>query len=325
MVFDKHWPVTQSSLFKLVINTTLLVGVCAAILMATHLTEDKQFELKNVSYPLLVGLIFSQAVALCIAVTTWETALRMLCGLRTGFSTAFVHVAFVLIGKYVPGKIWGLVGRHYLLKRIGGNDLELLRAAMIEQFLLIHSGLTVGSLALGFALLIPAPALLVGLIILGAVLLSPPVFAIVMRFTMMLASSIPAIKRRLAHSGDLTLSNCQYMTLISLHCLSWITIGSIVCLIALFLEIELTLQQHLIVGGAFVLAVNAGFFLLLAPGGIGVREGVFIALVAPTLGAEAAIIIAVTHRLFITLYDIAVGSIGYLVYHLTSEPPTNAQ
>lgn len=54
----------------------------------------------------------------------------------------------------------------------------------------------------------------------------------------------------------------------------------------------------------------AGFLSIVAPGGLGIREGALILLLKPYLPTSVAIIIAALARLWITLFEIAMALIG---------------
>jgi glycosyltransferase 2 family protein len=63
--------------------------------------------------------------------------------------------------------------------------------------------------------------------------------------------------------------------------------------------------------GAFALAWAAGFVLPGAPAGLGIREAVLVALVAPLGGAGPAIAAILLHRLLTALVDGAAAAVGY--------------
>ena len=66
-----------------------------------------------------------------------------------------------------------------------------------------------------------------------------------------------------------------------------------------------------VVVGAFGLAWIAGFLIPGAPAGLGVREALFVALIAPEVGAGAALACAILHRLVTAIADLVVALGGY--------------
>ena len=62
----------------------------------------------------------------------------------------------------------------------------------------------------------------------------------------------------------------------------------------------------------FAAGYITGLLALFAPGGVGVREAVFIALLAPSVGSGGAIVLGVASRVLLTLTEIAAALLGLL-------------
>jgi hypothetical protein len=62
-------------------------------------------------------------------------------------------------------------------------------------------------------------------------------------------------------------------------------------------------QMLVAAGAAFVVAWLIGFVSLLTPGGIGVREAVAVALLAPIIGESAAVLATIAARVSWTIGD----------------------
>jgi glycosyltransferase 2 family protein len=58
----------------------------------------------------------------------------------------------------------------------------------------------------------------------------------------------------------------------------------------------------------FTASYLAGFLALLAPGGLGVREGVFIVMLQPSLGLGAATVLALASRVLLTLTELGAAA-----------------
>jgi uncharacterized membrane protein YbhN (UPF0104 family) len=71
----------------------------------------------------------------------------------------------------------------------------------------------------------------------------------------------------------------------------------------------------------FASAWTAGYLLPGAPGGLGVREAVSIALLTPILGAGTAVALSITMRLSTTLGDGLAFLVGLLLQRLEPAPP----
>lgn len=74
-----------------------------------------------------------------------------------------------------------------------------------------------------------------------------------------------------------------------------------------------SLQVWMGLTGAFMLAVGMGIAAFFVPGGIGVRETAFVALCAPWQLGEQAIVLAAVMRIISTVIDIIAGASGALV------------
>jgi hypothetical protein len=90
---------------------------------------------------------------------------------------------------------------------------------------------------------------------------------------------------------------------IAANFIAWLGYGVALWLLArgLLPASELSLRLAIAV---FTASYLAGFLALLAPGGIGVREGVFILLLQGPLGIAAATALAVASRLLLTLTEL---------------------
>jgi uncharacterized membrane protein YbhN (UPF0104 family) len=87
----------------------------------------------------------------------------------------------------------------------------------------------------------------------------------------------------------------------------------------LFLGAITEAQPWLVATAAIAAAWAAGNLALPVPGGVGVREAGMVVMLAPVLGPEAAAVVAVAHRAWLTLAEILVALGGFLI--LRRQPP----
>jgi hypothetical protein len=71
--------------------------------------------------------------------------------------------------------------------------------------------------------------------------------------------------------------------------------------------------------GTFAGGYIVGLLALFAPGGIGVREVVFLGLLTPPLGAGGAVALAAGSRVLLTLTEISAALVGLLIRHRSKE------
>ena len=75
--------------------------------------------------------------------------------------------------------------------------------------------------------------------------------------------------------------------------------------------------------GIYPLAQCLGFLTLVAPGGLGIREGVLMIGLQPVIGAEAAIVSSVAVRVLQTAADLLCAAIGlWIVRRVPREDAT---
>ncbi len=68
--------------------------------------------------------------------------------------------------------------------------------------------------------------------------------------------------------------------------------------------------------GAYIAAYNLGYIALISPGGLGVREGVITALLATSLGQPIAASISLIHRILITIAEAFISLLALLTYKI---------
>jgi uncharacterized membrane protein YbhN (UPF0104 family) len=91
----------------------------------------------------------------------------------------------------------------------------------------------------------------------------------------------------------------------------WLTQG-------LFASAELPL---LVAAGAFAVSYLAGLLALVVPGGIGVRETIFVVLVQPYIGFQPAVALAIASRILMTLIELSLAIPSALRFRRGGGPP----
>ncbi|MDR7255362.1 uncharacterized membrane protein YbhN (UPF0104 family) [Nocardioides sp. BE266] len=228
----------------------------------------------------------------CVAVGLLLTGLLwrlLLARLGSEVTTRQAGAVFFVgqLGKYVPGSVWSLAVQADLGRRY---DVPVRRSVTASAlFLLVHTatGLLVGGvLALGgaFADLPEGPVTSwpVVVTLVGGVVLLPPVLR---RAGDLLAG----------HGARTIFTVVDLARVVVLMAAVWTSYGIAVVLLA---------PDGLGLGAAvaaFALAHAAGVLFVVAPAGVGAREAVLVALLAPVLGvpgaAAAAVLLRVAHAL----------------------------
>ncbi|MGH7500007.1 MAG: lysylphosphatidylglycerol synthase domain-containing protein [Gemmatimonadales bacterium] len=202
------------------------------------------------------------------------------------------------LGKYVPGKVWAVAGMALMSKEAGVAPWAATGSAVILQALAIGTGAAVVGLT-GAGLLesarpgtrVALVALVAGSVVGIVLLLWPPV----LRRLLHLAGADPASGAAPAVSG--------IVFGIVANLVAWAGYGIALWLLArgLLPGSGLALLPAIAV---FTASYLAGFLALLVPGGIGVREGLFILMLQGAIGIGAATALALASRLLLTITEV---------------------
>ncbi|HEY7634938.1 MAG TPA: lysylphosphatidylglycerol synthase domain-containing protein [Gemmatimonadales bacterium] len=211
------------------------------------------------------------------------------------------------LGKYLPGKVWAIAGMALMAQQAGVAPWAATGSAVILQVLAIGTGAAVAGLTGAGTLELAHPgaraalALLVTASLIGiAMLLWPPML------TWLLRRAAPGSDARPAPAaGAIGLG-------IVANSVAWVGYGAALWLLArgVLPAAPLDLSAAIAV---FTASYLAGFLALLAPGGLGVREGVFILMLQGPLGIGAATGLAVASRLLLTVTELG-AAVPFLVF-----------
>ena len=226
-------------------------------------------------------------------------------------------MALIVLGKYIPGKIWGLVARGAdMYVRHGISKTQSLAATYVEQFFLLYIGIAMGSVIfLNQILEIPYFfGVLMGLLL---IFLSAPIYNSSLEF---MINIYIKINSKITGKEPVTGSEKKlgervtrlYSIKLSVYFLSiWVISGTILFFLYISLfESTSSLQLYLVVLAANSLSVIIGFFAFFAPGGIGVREGVSSAILSAFMSPEEAITLVIIFRIWVVITEISSGAIA---------------
>lgn len=204
------------------------------------------------------------------------------------------------LGKYLPGKVWALAGMALLAKQAGIATWAATGSAVVLQLLAIGTGAVVAGLtgARTLEAAQPGAGAVLGVLVAGAVigvglLLWPPFLRRLLRLAAPNAEADPPPVRGIIFG-------------IAANLLAWLGYGLALWLLArgLLPTSGLGLLSAISV---FTASYLAGFLALFAPGGIGVREGLFILMLQGPLGIGAATALALASRLLLTITEVGVA------------------
>lgn len=262
--------------------------------------------------PALLGMSWAALLAYYLAFVLGLRLTMSALGADMGSPRTFALSFASNLGKYVPGGIWPVVGRLALARRVGLPRRVAAVGMVLENALSVAGGMLVflASLALGaadagevpWAYVAPAALVFVGLY--------PAVFRRVLALAFRLArveGEPPAL------GFGVTVALTLY------YAGTWLIAGLAFRLFVASLYADAP-GGLLAYSGIYAAAVVAGLVVLFAPGGIGVREAVLIALLTPLVGPATAGIAGVSARLWTTLPELALSAAALALLRLAAPP-----
>jgi glycosyltransferase 2 family protein len=209
------------------------------------------------------------------------------------------------LGKYVPGKVWAIAGMAMMAREAGVAPWAATASAVLLQALAVGTGAAVTGAAGMRSLEASHPGsragvlmLLVASVIAVGVILWPPVARrLVQLVSREPVVSSPAVGPVLFGAGA--------------NVLAWIGYGLALWLLARATLPQLTLGPGEAIG-AFAASYVAGLVFLLAPGGLGVREGVLVLMLQGSMGWGGATALAIASRLLLTVTEIG-AAVPFLI------------
>jgi uncharacterized membrane protein YbhN (UPF0104 family) len=276
-----------------------LAGIAVAVLGCVFVGRLLASEWDDVTAALESADLVELTVALVLGLAgmtwtsqQWRHVLRSF-GAEAARATAMHAYFFGQLAKYVPGGIWSVVGRAELATRAG-----VARAAVYPSV-----GLSLATTYLAALVLAAATAPWASAHGTGSwALLALPVGVVAMH-PRVLRLGVSLSERLFgAAPSELVVPPWRAtMVLVGRHLPSWLLIACSTWMTCRALSIEAPLGAVLF---ATPLSWFIGFIALPVPGGVGVREAAFVAIIAPALDPAEAAVVAVTSRLIFVAVDV---------------------
>lgn len=278
------------------------VGLSIVLLAARSLVRNwDQLRSQPLEWHLQVGwLVLSVLVVwlmYAILIVAWRTLLSSWGQQLDGWNAARIWTVSSL-GKYLPGKVWAVAGMALLSQRAGIAPVAATCSAVILQVLAIGTGAAVAGLTGAHALeeaqrgAGAVLALLVAGALLGIGLLFWPPF--LRRLLHLVAPTV---------TDDRAPSARGILVGIAANLVAWLGYGLALWLLARGMLPTSGLDLRVAIA-VFTASYLAGFLALFAPGGIGVREGLFILMLQGSLGIGSATALALASRLLLTVTEL---------------------
>ena len=252
---------------------------------------------------LLAASIVAHVAVLAWGVYVWGRVLRRF-DLEVPRFPTLLRIWFgSALARYVPGAIWQFVAAAQLARVAGLAPVVLLTSMLVHVGFSLLAAAAIAALTLSQPSVIPAGQTAVFAMLLGAVLLvHPAVIGGMVRLVARVSRKSALVWRGSWLDG---------VELLTLSLLSWALYGGAFVLFAAAI-IDLPSGLALPLTGVNALSFLAGYLVIFAPAGLGVREVSMTILLADLLPAGVATLLAVASRLWTVMAEVVGGAVAVL-------------
>jgi hypothetical protein len=255
----------------------------------------------TLDYPIFLLSIVVLFIPLLIGTMTWSISLSAH-GMSVPFRAAVSSHGLSIFAKYVPGKVWTILGRAAYVNSMGPSFADASFVSAKLQIANIIVGLMFGL----------APAIFLE----GAEKFRLAILLLLVAMTLSLVSeriqraAAAFVSRTSRQNVELPIAEGSLMlTVVVLLMIQWLAYSLSYFLFAKSLYPGVTILAAF----AFPLAMNFGLLAIFAPGGIGIREGVmagYLALVGVPLSTATTMSIA--SRLWFLVGEVFIFAAGWV-------------
>lgn len=283
-----------------------LAGLIALAMAAgeTMQSTDLHKLIRTESLAALAGAAFLSATGVPFAALAWQRLLRM-GGTDRRYRELLALTAVTQAAKYFPGNFAHHLGRMALATNRGIPTSLLTRMFAAELMLLVLTGLAVAAAGLALS---PLPA-----IWLRAQRIHPnaghTALAVVGLACILLWIVANGATRGRVRQWLKNFSARGVAAVCCAYAAAYLLLGLAAYVVCATLAPQAALSP-LVLTSLFALAWTAGFLTPGAPAGLGVREGVLLLVLSPTMPASTAALVALTLRAATICGDIAVFLLG---------------
>jgi uncharacterized membrane protein YbhN (UPF0104 family) len=284
-----------------------VVAVAAAMIWRSLTANWAEFRSLHVTLALQPGWMalaaFTVFATYAIQIESWRRVLAGW-GQRLAYGRAARIWLIVNLGRYIPGKVWSVAGLIVLAQRAGVDGWAAGASAFAIQALGLGTAVAVVAAATPTA---ESPFRLAAAAMVAVATIGVLAWERGARWLAGLADWRGRAGSDLFRPLPLTaVAEGAALTLAS-----WLTYGLAFWLLARGLGLQGSLPLST-AAGVFALGYILGMLAVFAPGGVGVRELVFIGLLTPALGGGGAVALSVGSRVLLTLCE-AAAAVGVLL------------
>jgi len=213
------------------------------------------------------------------------------------------------LGKYLPGKVWLLLGRFYYYESRGKSKKSISIALYFKTVTVIIAGGLIFLVALYFfrgagPFYSGRPSEWLGLLfLLGFVFLHPRVLQKILNWFLIHFKKEPI---------SLSISYSDILWILFVCILSWM-VGGVGFYLFVNSVYPITPQYILFLTASLAISSTLGLIAIFAPSGLGVREGALVYLLSLVMATPVAVVISILTRIWMTLIEIGLIGMVYLI------------
>ena len=277
--------------FALIISFIIVI---ACLIVAYKLGNKYSVEYQDFSASTYAVFFISVAFIYLVSFFLW-TRFSQLFGQPRDTRDAFIDTGLLAIGKYIPGKFWGIVARG----AINSNGVKITRrqvsVSIMEQAFTLSCGLLLVAVLLALThveLFTSFWAHISGIALLIAIITT-----LAWRWT-----------RRKFNLYKIAHIHWKVLALTFGYISMWL-VSAIPLIILMTSKTQMNVSEVLITSSAFISAMITGWLAVFTPGGLGIREAVFSYISPNGLEWQQGLFWITLHRGLYALFDFAYGSL----------------
>lgn len=292
---------------RITITAVFYAVIAIALTLYATSLDFRSFLAAEIAAPYLIAAAALATLVKTLYPLVWRTLLRGMNVPVEQSAELYRIYAASWLGRYTPGKAAMIGARALYAERLGARKSQALVSFAVEQAAQIGVGAAGGLLLISFAGVADLP----DSILIGATCAT---FACLIGLTPPILHRLIDLAYRVFGRAPLDAfpSGSAVLRAVALHILIQAGFGAYTMLVAggVLGAGELSPALLIYIWASFVLALVGGMFVVIAPAGLGAREAIQLALLAPALAPEQAALLVLAHRVIEFATDCAFFGLG---------------
>ena len=290
------------------VAVTILVAYFIVRVLLKNWLAVRQ-SLSNLKVSDAVVSVLLMAISFLIMTYLWHLVIKKYNRHISFIQAWYIYMKTTII-RYIPGNIWGLAAKAYMLTKLGLNKSEAIFILIFESAILVLSGIityfltlaAMGSVLLNICLAIIA-------VLLGIFVGWPHLF-------------LKFLRQFYKEINVRTLPIPFIMKLMAGYIFYWLISGFSFYFLAQSID-AMSSGRFLVLTGIFAISWVIGFLSLITPSGLGVREVSIIYFLGKIIASPVATVVAILARIVFILSELICFALSYLVSKIKTAPTSH--